>query len=86
MNKTKSNYKISYSQNNISITPINQNLLNEKTTLIYDLIESVSGSIQKTGYINYLGENIDTSNINKGVYILVLKEDDILTSYKILVK
>lgn len=86
MNKIKSNYKISYSQNNISITPINQNLLNEKTTLIYDLIESVSGSIQKTGYINYLGENIDTSNINKGVYILVLKEDDILTSYKILVK
>lgn len=86
MNKTKSNYKISYSQNNISITPINQNLLNEKITLIYDLIESVSGSIQKTGYINYLGENIDTSNINKGVYILVLKEDDILTSYKILVK
>lgn len=82
----KSNYNISYSQDKISITPINQNLLNEKITLTYDLIEAISGSIQKTGYVNYLGGNIDTNNTHKGAYIFVLKEDNITTSYKIIIK
>lgn len=84
--KTKSNYNVKYTQGIIAVTTLNQSLLNEKTSLTYDLIESISGSIQKTGYINYLGENIDINNIHKGVYIFVLKEDNITTSYKILVK